>query len=55
VAVENARPISRRQTTKSIEDDGAALILNALAQPDCENFTGKPRTNVAAPAAVPNR
>ena len=45
---------SANYATKSIEDDGAALILLSLAQPDREDFAGETRISVAVPAAVPN-
>lgn len=53
VAMGNAPALVRfsaNYATKDVEDDGAALILRSLAQPDGEDFAGEARTDVATAA-----
>lgn len=50
VAMGNAPALVRfsaNYATKPIEDDGAALILNSLVQPDSEDFAAEMRADVS--------
>jgi hydroxymethylpyrimidine pyrophosphatase-like HAD family hydrolase len=55
VAMGNASALVRfsaNYATTDVEDDGAALILQALAQPDREDFAGETQTDAATAATV---
>jgi HAD superfamily hydrolase (TIGR01484 family) len=55
IAMGNASALVRfsaNYATKDVEDDGAALILHALAQPDREDFANETRTGTTAAASV---
>ncbi|WP_369370410.1 HAD family hydrolase [Promicromonospora sp. Populi] len=55
VAMGNASDLVRfsaNSVTKSIEDDGAALVLHSLAQPDGDGFTGETWTDVPTADSV---